>query len=111
MAIKRNKFDDVVDELNNQEEEDLQKNNAVLTKIAGTDTAHKKSKAPKEKRKTMPIYVPESLYKDFKEVAAEYGMSLNACICQAMREYLTFHNEKHAMREYLLRNKELLGIE
>lgn len=91
MAIRRNKFDEAVEELNEQESEAMEKTNEVVKKIAGTRT---RNRVQREKRKALPTYIPESLYNDFLAITIEYGISQNAGVCQAIREYVNANKAK-----------------
>lgn len=98
MAIKReNKFDDEVEKLDEQEALANEKSENVVKQITGK-CAKKKIIVDKngrmreikvvEKRKTLPVYIPESLYAQFDEITTLYGISNNAAICQLIREYV-----------------------
>lgn len=101
MAIKKkegNKFDSIVEELNIQETKAQKKTNDVVKAIAGKDdqtkvivdkNGRKRHVKVTEKRKTLPVYIPMSLYEKFDEITTAYGMSNNAAICQLIRDYVT----------------------
>ena len=102
MAIEKktrvNKFDNVVEELNQQEAESRVKSEKVVKNIAGKGTktkiitdknGRKREIKVTEKRKTLPIYIPETLYEQFDEITRTYGISNNAAICQLIRDYVT----------------------
>lgn len=105
MAIKKNtaegrvnKFDGAVAALDEQEEIAREKSEKVVRTIAGkgnkTRTIIDKNGRSREikiaeKRKTLPVYIPESLYKQFDEITTSYGISNNAAICQMIRDYVT----------------------
>lgn len=99
MAIKKreNKFDGAVAELDKQESIAREKSEKVVKNIAGkgvkTKTIVDKNGRTREvkiaeKRKTLPVYIPESLYIQFDEITTSYGISNNAAICQMIREYV-----------------------
>lgn len=100
MAIpknRKNKFDEVAEELNREEENVSKKSEAVVKDIAGkrvtTKIIHDKNGRDREvrvveKRKTFPVYIPESLYSQFDEITTAYGISKNAAICQMVRDYV-----------------------
>jgi hypothetical protein len=102
MAIKKeireNKFDDAVAELNAQEDAAREKSEKVVKNIAGkgvkTKTiidknGRKREVKVTEPRKTLPVYIPETLYEQFNEITTTYGISNNAAICQLIRDYVT----------------------
>ena len=98
MAIKReNKFDGAVAELNTQEELAREKSERVVKNIAGRGgktkvivdkNGRKREVRVTEPRKTLPVYIPESLYEQFDEITTSYGISNNAAICQMIRDYV-----------------------
>ena len=98
MAIKReNKFDGAVAELNTQEELAREKSDRVVKNIAGRGgktkvivdkNGRKREVRVTEPRKTLPVYIPESLYSQFDEITKTYGISNNAAICQLIRDYV-----------------------
>lgn len=99
MAINKrnNKFEDVVEELHQQDAVDQEKSGTVIKGITGekqnTKTIVDKNGRTRtvkvvEKRKTMPVYIPDSLYNQFEEITAAYGVSRNAAICQLIRDYV-----------------------
>lgn len=103
MAIKKepreNKFANAVEELDAQEKLAREKSEKVVKTIAGKGAARTKTIVDRngrrrevkiaEKRKTLPVYIPESLYEQFDEITTSYGISNNAAICQLIREYVT----------------------
>ena len=99
MAIKReNKFDGAVAELNAQEDLAREKSGNVVKSIAGKGgktkvivdkNGRKREVRVAEPRKTLPVYIPESLYEKFDEITKSYGISNNAAICQLIRDYVT----------------------
>ena len=42
-----------------------------------------------EKRKTLPVYIPESLYVQFDAITTAYGKSNNSAIVELIRDYVT----------------------
>ena len=97
MAIrKENKFDNAVAELNEQEAvaEESQK---VMKNISGgnkTKTIIDKNGRERtvkvaEKRKTLPVYIPEKLYEQFDAITTAYGKSNNSAIVELIRDYVT----------------------
>lgn len=99
MAIKReNKFDEAVAELNAQEDLAREKSGKVVKNITGKGgktkvivdkNGRKREVKVTEPRKTLPVYIPESLYEQFDEITTSYGISNNAAICQLIRDYVT----------------------
>lgn len=107
MAIKRqntekkervNKFDSVAEQLNEEEELAKEKSEQVIKNITGNGTKTKTIKDKNgrvrtvkvtEERKTLPVYIPVSLYEQFDEITTTYGISNNAAICQLIRDYVT----------------------
>lgn len=100
MAIKRekeNKFDSVVAELDAQEEAAREKSERVVKAIAGD--GRKKTIVDKngrsrtvkvtEKRKSLPVYIPETLYEQFDAITTAYGRSNNSAIVELIRNYVT----------------------
>ena len=82
MAITRsNKFDAIVEELNDEEAVEHEKTERVLKR----GTNRRKS----ETRKVLPTYIPQSLYEEFDAITRAYGISNNAAICQLIRDYVT----------------------
>ena len=45
-----------------------------------------------EKRKTMPVYIPESLFEQFEAINTAYGKSNNSAIVELIRDYVTEKN-------------------
>ena len=101
MAIKKekeNKFDKTVEELNEQEALAREKSEKVVKAITGkgikTKEIHDKNGRVRvvkvtEKRKTMPVYIPESLYEQFDAITTAYGKSNNSAIVELIRDYVT----------------------
>ena len=99
MAIERkNKFDGAVEELNAQENLAREKSGKVVKNIVGKGgktkvivdkNGRKREVKVTEPRKTLPVYIPESLYEQFDEITTSYGISNNAAICQLIRDYVT----------------------
>ena len=85
---KVNKFDDAVEQLNEQEELETVKTKKVVQAIAGRG---RKKKA--EERKVLPTYIPMSMFKEFEEINAAYGISNNAAINMLIRDYITEKKE------------------
>ena len=81
---KANKFDKAVERLNDQEELESVKSKKVVQSIAGYG---RKKKA--EERKVLPAYIPLSMFKQFEEINAAYGISNNAAINMLIRDYIT----------------------
>ena len=105
MAIKRekeNKFDGAVAELNEQESAAEEKAGKVIRNMTGagkTKTIVDKNGRARnikvtEKRKTMPVYIPESLFEQFDAITTAYGKSNNSAIVELIRDYVT---EKRAV--------------
>ena len=42
-----------------------------------------------EKRKTLPVYIPEKLYEQFDAITTAYGKSNNSAIVELIRDYVT----------------------
>lgn len=97
-----NKFDMAVAELDEQENLEKEKSNKVVKQIAGngskTRTIEVKSKdgtittreiKVTEKRKTLPVYIPESMYEQFDAINTAYGKSNNSAIVELIRDYVT----------------------
>lgn len=103
MAIKKeNKFDGAVADLDEQEAIAKEKSAKVVKNIAGkgakTRTIEVKSKdgtirtreiKVTEKRKTLPVYIPESMYEQFDAINTAYGKSNNSAIVELIRDYVT----------------------
>ena len=100
MGIKRsnnqNKFEAAVAELDRQEAAAQEKSGDVVERIAGTRTRTIVDKNGRtreikvaEKRKTLPVYIPESLYEQFDKITTAYGKSNNAAIVELIRDYVT----------------------
>ena len=97
MAIKRekeNKFAQAVAVLDEQEAVAREKSEKVVNAIAGTQ--HTRNVVDKmrtvkvtEKRKTLPVYIPESLYAQFDAITTAYGKSNNSAIVELIRDYVT----------------------
>ena len=81
---KTNKFDDAVEQLNEQEELESTKSKKVVQAIAGRGRKKKT-----EERKVLPTYIPMSMFKQFDEINAAYGISNNAAINMLIRDYIT----------------------
>ena len=98
MAIrKENKFDNAVAELNEQEAIAEEKSQKVMKNISGgnkTKTIVDKNGRERtvkvaEKRKTLPVYIPEKLYEQFDAITTAYGKSNNSAIVELIRDYVT----------------------
>ena len=98
MAIKKeNKFDNAVAELNEQEAIANEKSQKVLktisggskTKIIVDKNGRSRTVKVSEKRKTMPVYIPETLYEQFDAITTAYGKSNNSAIVELIRDYVT----------------------
>lgn len=98
MAIrKENKFDSVVAELDEQEAVERKKSEKVIKTISGGNKTktivdkNGRSRTVKvtEKRKTMPVYIPETLYEQFDAITTAYGKSNNSAIVELIRDYVT----------------------
>lgn len=98
MAIrKENKFDNAVAELNKQEAVAEEKSQKVMKNISGgnkTKTIIDKNGRERtvkvaEKRKTLPVYIPEKLYEQFDAITTAYGKSNNSAIVELIRDYVT----------------------
>ena len=98
MAIrKENKFDNAVAELNEQEAVAEEKSQKVMKNISGgnkTKTIVDKNGRERtvkvaEKRKTLPVYIPEKLYEQFDAITTAYGKSNNSAIVLLIRDYVT----------------------
>lgn len=98
MAIKRrneNKFEAVAEELNEHEEQS-NATRQVLTRLSGdgksriiTDkTGRTRVVKVPEKRKSFPVYVPESLQERFAEKCEREGVSMNAAINRLIRDWV-----------------------
>ena len=81
-----------------QEEVSREKSEKVVKSIAGKGSRTKtivdkngrrREVKVAEKRKTLPVYIPESLYQQFDEITTAYGISNNSAICQLIRDYVT----------------------
>ena len=98
MAIKKeNKFDNAVAELNEQEIIAEEKSRKVMKNISGgnkTKTIVDKNGRERtvkvaEKRKALPVYIPEKLYEQFDAITTAYGKSNNSAIVELIRDYVT----------------------
>ena len=81
---KLNKFDEAVNKINSQEEQELNKSKQVVKAIAGRGR-----KKQAEERKVLPTYIPVSTYEQFDEINKAYGISNNAAINMLIRDYIT----------------------
>lgn len=100
MAIKRktteNKFETVAAELDAAEELQSQTTRQVVSHLSGdgkrriiTDrTGRTRTVRVAEKRKSFPVYVPESLYEKFTLKCENEGTSMNSAICKMIREWV-----------------------
>ena len=98
MAIKKeNKFDNAVAELNEQEAIAEEKSQKVMKNISsGNKTrtivdknGRERTVKVAEKRKTLPVYIPEKLYEQFDAITTAYGKSNNSAIVELIRDYVT----------------------
>ena len=100
MAIKRekeNKFAQVAAALDEQESAEQEKSGKVMKVLSGgqqTKTVVDKNGRSRtvkvtEKRKTLPVYIPESLYVQFDAITTAYGKSNNSAIVELIRDYVT----------------------
>lgn len=81
---RKNKFDEVVNELDSQEDKAMEKSENVVKKISG-----KSGRKNTEAKKTLPTYIPVSLYEKFSAINEAYGISNNAAINILIRDYVT----------------------
>ncbi len=95
---KENKFANAIAELELQEETAKEKSEKVIKTIAGNNSKTKtivdkngRTREVKitEKRKTMPVYIPETLYEQFDVITTAYGKSNNSAIVELIRDYVT----------------------
>ena len=98
MAIKKeNKFDKAVAQLNEQEIKEKEKSDKVLKSLSSghkTKTVVDKNGRVRtvrvtEKRKTLPVYIPETLYEQFNAITTAYGKSNNSTIVELIRDYVS----------------------
>ncbi len=98
MAIKKeNKFNKAVAQLNEQKIKEKEKSDKVLKTLSGghkTKTIVDKNGRVRtvrvtEKRKTLPVYIPETLYEQFNAITTAYGKSNNSTIVELIRDYVT----------------------
>ena len=86
MAIeKRNKFDEAISELNQQEANEKEKAKEVVKHIAGS--------GGQGGRKVLPTYIPYDLYDQFNEIASQLGLSKNAVICLLIRKFVASNKD------------------
>ena len=97
MAIKKeNKFDKAVAQLNEQEIKEKEKSDKVLktlssgnkTKTVVDKNGRVRTVRVTEKRKTLPVYIPETLYEQFNAITTAYGKSNNSTIVELIRDYV-----------------------
>lgn len=99
---KKNKFDAAVEELNEQEAVAKEKAEKVVKKIAGNGAKTRTIEVKRqdgtvstreikvtEKRKTLPVYIPETMYEQFDAINTAYGKSNNSAIVELIRDYVT----------------------
>lgn len=101
MAIKReNKFDEDIAKLDREEAAVKEKSEEAVKRIVGNASAsntrvvvdkngRKREIKVVEKRKTLPVYIPESLYEQFDAITTAYGKSNNSAIVELIRDYVT----------------------
>ncbi len=82
--VKKNKFEDAINKLDYMEESEKEKSSKVVKKIVG-----KGEKKKNEERKTLPTYIPLSLYEKFSAINEAYGISNNAAINILIRDYVS----------------------
>lgn len=82
MGDTKNKFDEAVAKLNEQEEFEKAKSQKVIHAIAGKGRK-------KEERKVLPTYIPIAMYEQFNAINNAYGISNNAAINMLVRDYIT----------------------
>ena len=99
MAIKRkteNKFESVAAELNAVETQQKSAARQVVSRLSSdgksriiTDkTGRVRVVRVPEKRKSFPVYVPESLQSKFVEKCQSEGLSMNAAVNRLIREWV-----------------------
>lgn len=106
MAIKRssdkiNKYDAAIEELNKQESIAKQQTDKVIKKLVNNSvktrtidvkkqdgTIIKREIKITEKRKTLPVYIPETMYEQFDAINTAYGKSNNSAIVELIRDYV-----------------------
>ena len=99
MAIKRkteNKFEGVAAELNAAEARQKSAARQVVSRLSSdgksriiTDkTGRVRVVRVPEKRKSFPVYVPESLQSKFVEKCQSEGLSMNAAVNRLIREWV-----------------------
>lgn len=96
MAIKReNKFAAEAESIEKkvQEKASSRKNAQVIKSLAGKQTARRGRPAGRTEKKTLPIYVPMELYKEFAAITEAQGISNNAAICQLIQAFVKQNKE------------------
>lgn len=96
MAIERkNKFENVVKEIEEKESLAQDRADKVIGKIVGEQTKTVVDKTGrvrelkiKEKRKAFQVYLPESVYRKLDEAVAAEGRTRNSLVEQLIRSYL-----------------------
>lgn len=99
MAIKRkteNKFESVAAELRSGEEAQSSRTRQVVSRLSSdgknriiTDrTGRTRVVRIPEKRRSFPVYVPESLQEKFVEKCQSEGMSMNAAVNRLIRDWV-----------------------
>lgn len=96
--LKANKFDRDAENLDLQKEFESGKAKNAVKGVAGkgarTKTVVDKNGRTREikvveKRKTLPVYIPETLYMEFDEITTFSGVSKSGVICEMIRDYVT----------------------
>lgn len=97
---KENKFDNAVADLDEQEAIAQERSKQVVKAITGTGAKTRqivdkngrvRNVKVAEKRKSMPVYIPESLYVKFDEINTAYHKSNNSVIVELIMDYVEHH--------------------
>lgn len=81
--LRKNKFDDVVNQLDSLEQSELEKSQKVVKKITGKGV---KKKA--EEKKVLPTYIPVDVYEKFNAINQAFGISNNGAVNMLIRQYI-----------------------
>lgn len=81
--LRKNKFEDVINELDKTEQAELEKSQKVVNKISG-----KSGRKKTEERKVLPTYIPMEMYEKFNAINEAYGISNNGAINMLIRQYV-----------------------
>ncbi len=94
---RQQKLEQEIAKVDEAEAAQKERTEKVIKKISGSETetkiiedknGRKRRVKVAEKRKSMPVYIPESLYEQFDQITTAYGKSNNSTIVELITDYV-----------------------